>query len=635
MEKKNQIKENQLEVEIEIEHETQETEGGIENKKGKEKGKEKEKEKEIENETEQEEEQRIFISSCNTKELNYLFENNCDWESANWNYGSIIRCQSETKKILITGDSIQRINYHSEYNFMCLVWKKDEEYKDQLELYFTVPTHTGDYKQRNKKMRRISFVFQVKDIKCDENQFLVLTKKGKVYVLASHLKLSRLRYKKPNTESGSSKTFNLKQSKKFSRHVSNKSYNLPQVKKIACTSRSNYFLCHNGELFGNGINYSGELGHRAKQGENILPVLIYENVARVFSNLGGGNVFIITSDNKLYALGQNCAGKFGIGKEYTNKTFRKPVEINIKKYLNIEDARQIVDILALYRHSILITKNKGKIFSCGSGEYNGIGKSKSIFTSIPFFKNMKIKKIKGSYSITFVITSRNEMYGWGFDNYNHQLNKNRYKYTDSNAFSFGEGEGEGEGEGVETGKGKWILPRKINLPDYFQGLEFNLKNYTITCGNESFVFYHKYQTNSLIKDFEMLFKSKKYCDSELRAHNFCSSTNQKPKIISYPVHKLIVELRTGLTIEQIQKKFDKKIFDHKDMLYLLKWIYLGNNADDIFLNKKRKMQNLFKSLDLSFPPPKYSLKKDLLKLYNDEKSKDFYIVRKKKNKKIK
>ncbi|KAJ3432685.1 btb/poz domain-containing protein [Anaeramoeba flamelloides] len=135
----------------------------------------------------------------------------------------------------------------------------------------------------------------------------------------------------------------------------------------------------------------------------------------------------------------------------------------------------------------------------------------------------------------------------------------------------------------------------------------------IACGsNISFI--HLDFKNTLFEDLRILFHSKKFCDCEIG--NLKNQT---------PVHKALVEFRTKLTIDHIQKKLfgEKKSINKEQTLDFLKWVYYDEISDkDI-----NKLEQTFNLLKLTYPPSvDNTLEKDIAQLYKDDDSKDFKIM---------
>ncbi|KAJ6249168.1 btk-binding protein-related [Anaeramoeba flamelloides] len=97
----------------------------------------------------------------------------------------------------------------------------------------------------------------------------------------------------------------------------------------------------------------------------------------------------------------------------------------------------------------------------------------------------------------------------------------------------------------------------------------------------------------------------------------------------FQFHKGLVECRTKLTINQIQKKLlgEKSATNKEHTLSFLKWVY-NDEISDI-----EKLEQTFDLLELTFPPSvDNTLEKEIAQLYKDDDSKDFKILYKIDNK---
>ncbi|KAJ6245133.1 hypothetical protein M0813_20582 [Anaeramoeba flamelloides] len=322
---------------------------------------------------------------------------------------------------------------------------------------------------------------------------------------------------------------------------------------------SNYFVCKDGRL-GDGTS---------NQAKN-LPVLIFENVTRVFGGVQGYGVFFTTKNNELYAAGLNQSGCMGMG---NNDDQKSPVKVPNWK------AEDILYLQTNDNHSILITK-EGKTYGCGRAGYNGLTQDKSTFTEIEELKNKKVVEYFGGKNISLALTNENELFCWGFDTDNHPIG--------------------------QYGNTTIQKPHKFNLPEIFQNNpSIKLK---ITCGTQCIYLYPSYN-NCLIPDFQKLFESKIFCDSKL-------SLNENTQV---PIHKIIVESRTNLQISTIEDLLNKESFSKQEILLFLKWVYFDE------ITNVELLKHIFNSLNISYPP-KNTFQKDLHDLFNDEDSKDFTLL---------
>ncbi|KAJ6250368.1 btk-binding protein-related [Anaeramoeba flamelloides] len=563
---------------------------------------------------------KIFLSGSK-RSLKYLLDPQEERKHSlpNWTSATKIQNQQKIKKILINGNAMINRSHHSDFN--CLVWKGT----NKLEFH----TSSFDSSRKSNKKQKKKFRMEnerIKEIQCGISTFLILTETGKVFSLAEYNKRGKSYPTHIPLQDFRKSTFNKIRPIPFF----NKDQNNRKVKSIAMTSYSNYYLCFSNKLYANGDNEKGQLGDGTNKSK-MLPVFIQDNVSRIFGGDQSNHFFFTTNTNELFGCGYNYFGQLA-NRDYHNQNLPKKVpDWNASDILNIYCARS---------KSILITK-RGGIYVSGSIIKNGLIKDIANFTQIQEFKNKKVINVACGNFITLCLTSKNEMYGWGFRHDDHPTNQ----YQNLND--------------------RWDKPRKINLPQFYRN-NHSIR-FELFCGYSSIVLYSK-NIDCLKQDFKNVFESKKYCDSNLviknkngnengginkdkdkdkdknknknKSGNENENKNEKKnggsKKTYIPVHKLLIELRTGLKIKQIQKIINKNNFGEKGLNKFLKWVYYDH--DEI---TNEKLIIIFNSFNLNYPPPKNSLESDLYKLFKDEKSKDFFIlvqkqkiIKKKKLKKI-
>ncbi|KAJ6244942.1 hypothetical protein M0813_20776 [Anaeramoeba flamelloides] len=477
---------------------------------------------------------QIFYSGKRNNSINQLINQN-ENKCPRWTSLSKIKNANKVRKIV------------SGYTHNCLIWKG---------------INNLEFHQANSEPKSFTIENEeIKDIQSGYQTYLILTKSGKVFSLAP----GNCSYCEVPLSDPQSSTFEKIRSVPFF----NKKENNRKVDTFAMVGWSNYFVCKDGKLFGNGYN-SGRLGDGTSNQAKNLPILIFENVTRVFGGVQGYSFFFTTKNNELYACGANQYGSLGIGKSSDQKS---PVKVPNWK------AEDILDLQTNDGYSILITK-EGKTYGCGLAGYNGFTTNKSTFTEIEELKNKKVVEYFGGSRISLALTNENELFGWGFETNNHP--------TD------------------QYGNIRIQTPRKFNLPEIFQNNpSIKLK---ITCGTQCIYLYPSYN-NCLIQDFQKLFESKIFCDSKL-------SLNEN---IQIPIHKIIVESRTNLQISTIEDLLNKESFSKQEILLFLKWVYFDEITNVDLLKR------IFNSLNISYPP-KNTFQKDLHDLFNDEDSKDFTLL---------
>ncbi|KAJ6230971.1 hypothetical protein M0813_00782 [Anaeramoeba flamelloides] len=477
---------------------------------------------------------QIFCSGKRNNSIGQLFNQN-ENKCPRWTPLSKIKNANKVRKI-VSGN-----------NHNCLIWKGI----NNLEFYQTITNNQIKFFTIENE--------EIKDIQSGYSTYLILTKSGKVFSLAQNHSYCEVPLSDPQ-----SSTFEKIRPVPFF----NKKENNRKVETFAMVGWSNYFVCKDGKLFGNGYN-EGRLGDGTSNQAKNLPILIFENVTRVFGGVQGYGFFFTTKNNELYACGANSEC-LGIGNHSDQLS---PVKVPKWK------AEDILYIQTNECHSILITK-EGKTYGCGNDGYNGLTQDKSTFTEIEELKNKKVVEYFGGSRISLVLTNENELFGWGFDSNNQP--------TD------------------QYGNTRIQTPHKFNLPEIYQNNpSIKLK---ITCGTYCIYLYPSYNS-CLIQDFQKLFESKIFCDSKL-------SLNEN---IQFPIHKIIVESRTNLQISTIEDLLNKESFSKQEILLFLKWVYFDEitNVD--------LLKQIFNSLNISYPP-KNTFQKDLHDLFNDEDSKDFTLL---------
>ncbi|KAJ6227710.1 claret [Anaeramoeba flamelloides] len=401
----------------------------------------------------------------------------------------------------------------------------------------------------------------IKNIYANRLLFLILTVSGKVFFLTSmdrHILIPIV-----GTATGN---YNKLQPVPFF-NTSNL-----YVDSIAMGGWTNYYLCKGGQLYGNGLNSEGQLG----TGSNIsqqTPILLFENVSKVFSGNSSRSMFFIQND-KLFACGQEKDKKFGISSE-SRKNRKKLSHVDVFKDSKLKiNGSDIKDLVSLSEATVFIT-NQGKIYSCGGQIQNGQEEDKDFFTEIKYFEDKTVVQIDSGYNYVLTLTSENEIYGWGTFSYHNQLSQNSDK-----------------------------KPAKIDLP------YLNLsKPISFFCATDRCLIFHCNRFSSLEIDFKNLYESRQFTDYKLKhAYN-------ENKI---SVHKFLIEFRTGRKISEIEKLNQTQI-KKDDFVSFLKWIYYDDSSN------LQSLKRIFNALNLSYPP-KNKLKDDLLKLYKDEDSKDFNIL---------
>ncbi|KAJ3444979.1 btk-binding protein-related [Anaeramoeba flamelloides] len=463
--------------------------------------------------------------------------------------------------------------------------------KNKLELYSAKP-NTEDFEVTNYELKNE----QIVDIVSGSKNYLVLTQKGKVYGLGQPYETTR--------NSLTYRDFTFKTLKK----VEFFDKGGLSVKSVIMSHSTMYYLCTNKKLYGVGYNYEGQLGNGTKE-DSDLPIVIHENVGKAFSSESGSALFFVTNSNQLYCCGYNNCGCLGVG---NNDNKYNPQEIEIKNVRPLD----ILDLQTGICHTVFIT-TKGQTYSCGHLLRNGHNKRKITyaFTQILALKDEIAKQISVGALHTLLLTANNQLFGWGF-----------------------------QGEISPFPNSRNYAPQKIRLP-YLKNYSFKNLNLKIYSGNQSSFIYISAQDQSIFQqDFQNLFQNKSQTSNCLlysntkpkdlfKNENYLDQSEKSVTIkkkmekentdnsIPIPAHKLLIELRTGLKIREIQNIINVNNFSKREIDIFLKWAYFDQ------IRNEKVIKRFFNSFNFPYPP-KHSIDQDVLKLYNHEDTKDFFILSK-------
>ncbi|KAJ6228135.1 hypothetical protein M0813_08959 [Anaeramoeba flamelloides] len=432
-------------------------------------------------------------------------------------------------------------------------------------LVWKKPNKLEFYQKYNKKKKyQLPKNETIKDIASSFYTYLILTESGKVWSLAHSN-----RYKEVPLLDADQSTFEKIRPVTF--FEEKKLF----VNSVMMGCASGYYLCNGDQLYVSGSNAQGRLGIGQNSGRVPMPVYVQDKVTKIFAGNHSYGFFFTTSEpDLLYACGSNNYGQLGVGSTVDQKTATAVQNFKGSEILTLSSGSY---------HSILIT-NEGQTFGCGSKETNGLGVRKTIFTLIPQLKEKKAVQMSTGLSRTLVLTDQNELYGWGFD-------ENLYPTNELPS--------------------RRDIPKKIRLAGFFTKYLESKNMIRIACGSHVSFLYLDFK-NTLSEDLRLLYESKKFCDCEI------GKLGNK-----IPVHKSLIECRTKLTIDQIQKKLfgEKSIINKEQTLSFVKWIYSDEISD------LEKLEQTFNLLELTFPPSvDNTLEKDIAQLYKDNDSKDFTIL---------
>ncbi|KAJ6229547.1 btk-binding protein-related [Anaeramoeba flamelloides] len=335
------------------------------------------------------------------------------------------------------------------------------------------------------------------------------------------------------------------------------------IKQIGMAYCNNYFLAENGDYYANGNPWEGRTGKdHPKQN---VPHLICHDADKIFSGPHGLAIFVIKTNNELYSSGNNSSKKLGLGNVPDQKVLTKVTCTGF-------EPKDIVKLVTGQSHSVLLT-NEGKVFSCGGALQSGHGVETSTFTEIAELKEKVVILLSSGEHQQLAITQEYELFGWGFNTR------------------------------PETGIVNWKKPVKMTLPNFPV-----TRKMRIDCGSSSVMIYNTVN-DDISPDFELFFANKKFTDTFLGSKEY-----------EITCHKLIIECRTKLKIEDIQKVFIQNSSTKEEINTFLRWVYYDEQSNS------KELKSVFDSLNLTFSPNDNLLKNDLIRLFNDEDSKDFSLL---------
>ena len=228
------------------------------------------------------------------------------------------------------------------------------------------------------------------------------------------------------------------------------------VTKVVNTRFNTFFITSDGKLYGMGNNSSGQLGlpdidsyvsvatqiTQVKEGND--NVTLGKVVDVVCSGTGSNNsfkgvTFFITSDGKLYGMGDNEYGQQGNGESGSNAKVTIPTVIGQTKTVDNEDVfvpfTNVSHVVCSPQTTFFITSD-GKLYGMGYNalgqQGNGNNNNVNIPTQITQVKqgsntvtlDKKVTDVVCSNNTTFFITSDGKLYGTGANGLGQQGNGN-------------------------------------------------------------------------------------------------------------------------------------------------------------------------------------------------------------------
>ncbi|KAJ5073359.1 rcc1-like g exchanging factor-like protein [Anaeramoeba ignava] len=371
------------------------------------------------------------------------------------------------------------------------------------------------------------------------------------------------------------------------------------IEDIVSGDYSIYLLTSNQNVYGIGLNQFGQLGFDFKTLKKTKkPILMMKNVSKIFSGNSSNHVFLLNSDQELFGCGANESRQLGLGKSIIKQDWKI---YKLTQIQNIPNCK-IIDIQCGKRHSIMLIEEEDEnenpkiiLYSCGSNQYNGLGKNQNSyeFTEIKsslFENDDNILDFSVGEFHTLILTSNSKLIGFG--------------YNDSGQLGTGDINNQ-------------PIPIQIELPK----LRFNenISNYHIYCGfSRSFLYYSPLSFSNLEEDLIKLFRRKEFCNISFKTEN--------GEIIE--AHKLILKYRlkdqNQNQNEKLKEIISKKSIKESNQIFEM--IYSNNSK----INPK--LYSEIKEIINSNEKIEETMKKIYLNENENENEneKDFIIERKEK-----
>lgn len=248
-----------------------------------------------------------------------------------------------------------------------------------------------------------------------------------------------------------------------------------KIVRISTGSAVNLAVSNKGQLFIWGIDYRSFDSQITYQiPENITSNFSLEPNEIIKDVIAGQHFFIITSEDRIFAWGNNNYGQIGNG---TNINANQPIDIT--QYFGLEEEEYIIS-LKISNHNTLALSNEGRIFSCGESMLlgNNSFQNSNQFIDITSRFNLKpeetIKGIEMKFDFAIAYTTENRVFVWGLNSYDvlsYLITSVRTPSEITNLFNFDPSESI---KFVEAGDSFWFLvTTKNNI--YALGLNSELR----------------------------------------------------------------------------------------------------------------------------------------------------------------
>lgn len=210
--------------------------------------------------------------------------------------------------------------------------------------------------------------------------------------------------------------YNFYNNNSFEKDPSTNHIKLPlnNIVDIAAGCNFAMFLDSNGQVYGMGKNFSGQLGNATLEDSNV-PVAIKERTINTDETAvkvasGENHYLALKKDGTVWAWGDNTYGQVGNVSEST-----------VEDPMKIASLSDVVDIQAGCGYSLAL-KSNGTLWAWGKNDYgqlgNGTNQDSNIPVQVQIDKN--VKAISAGYEHALLVTEDKLAYAWG-RNDNYQL----------------------------------------------------------------------------------------------------------------------------------------------------------------------------------------------------------------------
>ncbi|WP_151734150.1 RCC1 domain-containing protein [Paenibacillus tengchongensis] len=185
-------------------------------------------------------------------------------------------------------------------------------------------------------------------------------------------------------------------------------YIMDNVKDIACGYMHSVVLLNNGDVYTFGYNGYGLLGNGTNSSNTYVPRKVAGNAKKV--GAGYTHSMYIAVNGDLYACGRNYYGQLGVsanaGTNNDNRSWLK-VMGNVKQ------------VAGGQQHTVILTED-GKALACGYNYYGQLGNSVGSGTSNAYWTPSQIMQnivaVNAGYFNTFLLDGKGDLYACGINN---------------------------------------------------------------------------------------------------------------------------------------------------------------------------------------------------------------------------